>query len=99
MDVPTTWTVWIVGPMGTPYQNGKYQLAIRFQEDHSETPPSITFLTKIYHCSVSKNGSVDSSILYKDWSANVDIAHVIKSLQEWLLTGGDISDPLRPKIA
>jgi len=58
-----------MGPAGTPYSGGLYLLAISIPSDYPLTPPSIKFLTKIFHPNVHfDSGDICLDILKKEWS-------------------------------
>ena len=46
------WTAWIRGPSDTPYEGGVFQLDIRCGVDYPLAPPSMKFVTKVFHPNV-----------------------------------------------
>ena len=56
------WFGMILGPEGTPYQNGVFILSIEFN-DYPASPPVIKFETDIYHPNVYTDGRICLSIL------------------------------------
>ena len=54
----TQWRANIVGPVGSPYENGLFILSIKFPETYPTVPPEIKFETPIYHPNISKTDSV-----------------------------------------
>ena len=46
---PLHWKGVVYGPENSPYENGKYDISINFEEDKPNEKPRIQFLTKIYH--------------------------------------------------
>ncbi|CAB3385141.1 Hypothetical predicted protein [Cloeon dipterum] len=59
-----TWEVAIFGPPETLYQGGYFKAQMRFPQDYPYSPPSIRFLTKVWHPNVYENGDLCISILH-----------------------------------
>lgn len=63
------WTALLRGPVETPYENGVFQLSIRCSTDYPLTPPTISFVTKVFHPNVHfASGDICLDILKKEWS-------------------------------
>ena len=63
------WTALLRGPSETPYEDGVFQLSIRCSTDYPLTPPTITFVTPIFHPNVHfASGDICLDILKKEWS-------------------------------
>ncbi|XP_060584465.1 ubiquitin-conjugating enzyme E2 R2-like, partial [Ruditapes philippinarum] len=58
------WEVAIFGPPGTLYEGGYFKAAMKFPSDYPYSPPSVKFLTKMWHPNVYENGDVCISILH-----------------------------------
>ena len=52
---PLHWKSVVYGPENSPYENGKFDISINFEEDKPNEKPSIQFLTKIYHYNINQN--------------------------------------------
>ena len=52
---PLHWKSVVYGPENSPYENGKFDILINFEEDKPNEKPVIKFLTKIYHYNVKQN--------------------------------------------
>ena len=89
----------IIGPKGTPYEDGIYELDIQFPPSYPFRPPKVRFLTKIYHASINDKGEIDCSYLQDQWSPALYISHTLLAITSCLSTGGSVDDPLQPLIA
>ncbi|ADO67135.1 putative ubiquitin-conjugating enzyme E2 [Cafeteria roenbergensis virus] len=92
------WDGTLVGPSGTPYEGGVFQLEITFPEDYPYKPPKIIFKTPIYHPNISTTGAICLDILKNNWSPALNISKVLLSLCS-LLADPNPDDPLVPQIA
>ena len=88
----------IIGPEGSVYHGGVFQLLIRFPLDYPFKPPKISFKTKIYHPNVNSNGGICLDVLKDQWSPALTITKVLLSISS-LLTDPNPDDPLVPEIA
>lgn len=93
------------GPPGTPYENGKFKLQFQFPKDYPWTPPTVQFLTKVYHPNVDYNtGEICLSLLDKDnkdetaWRPAHNISSVMVSIQSFFMDP-NVDDPMNPRIA
>ena len=92
------WQATIYGPEGTPYEGGVFYLNISFPYDYPFKPPSINFLTKIYHCNISTSGNICLDILKDTWSPALTLSKVLLSICS-LLSDPNPNDPLVAEIA
>jgi len=92
------WRATIMGPEGTPYHGGIFNLKINLPADYPFKAPHITFLTKIYHCNVNSNGSICLDILKDNWSPALTISKALLSICS-LMNDPNPNDPLVPDIA
>ncbi|KAF7995271.1 hypothetical protein HCN44_004743 [Aphidius gifuensis] len=58
------WEVAIFGPPDTLYQGGYFKAHMKFPLDYPYSPPSIRFMTKVWHPNVYENGDLCISILH-----------------------------------
>ena len=93
-----TWNATIVGPEGSPYAGGIFNLAIRFPTDYPFKPPAVAFTTKVFHPNINAQGGICLDILKTEWSPALSIAKVLLSISS-LLTDANPRDPLVPEIA
>ena len=92
------WQATILGPSESIYEGGIFNLKIEFPQDYPFKPPKVQFVTPIYHCNVSSNGSICLDILKDQWSPALTISKVLLSLCS-LLSEPNPDDPLVPEIA
>lgn len=92
------WTAWIVGPEGSPYEGGLFQLRVLFPKDYPFKPPRVTFVTKIYHCNINDRGQISLDLLCGQWSPALTIAKILLGISS-LLIDQNPHDPLAPDVA
>ena len=92
------WRATIMGPEGSPYHGGIFNLSINIPPDYPFKAPKIVFTTKIYHCNVNSNGSICLDILKDNWSPALTISKALLSICS-LMDDPNPNDPLMPEIA
>ena len=92
------WQATIIGPEGTPYHNGVFELRIDFPQDYPFKPPNVVFTTKIFHCNINYQGFICLDILKEKWSPALTISKVLLSICS-LLDDQNPNDPLEAEIA
>ncbi|KAI8897694.1 ubiquitin-conjugating enzyme/RWD-like protein [Globomyces pollinis-pini] len=58
------WEALIMGPEGTPFEDGIFVAKLTFPKDYPLAPPVMKFTTEIYHPNVYPDGTVCISILH-----------------------------------
>ncbi|XP_016974417.1 ubiquitin-conjugating enzyme E2-17 kDa [Drosophila rhopaloa] len=92
------WIATIPGPPDTPYEGGFFKLDLVFPTNYPFQPPHVEFLTRIFHCNITKLGYICLDILRENWSPALSVSKVLLSIMS-LLADPNPSDPLEPDIA
>lgn len=92
------WAAVIFGPDDTPWEGGTFKLEINFIEDYPNKPPTVKFITKIFHPNVYANGGICLDILQNNWSPIYDVAAILTSIQS-LLTDPNPNSPANVEAA
>ena len=92
------WDASIIGPKGTPYENGIFNVEINYPCDYPFKAPKVKFTTKIYHPNINYNGSICLDILKDQWSPALNTGQVLLSICS-LLDDPNPNDPLVAEIA
>ncbi len=92
------WSGSIIGPEGTPYAGGIFNLEITLPSDYPYKPPIIKMKTKIYHPNINDEGTICLDILKDQWSPALTLTKVLLSISS-LLAEPNPNDPLAPNVA
>ena len=68
-------------PEDTPWEGGIYQLEMKFPQEYPNKPPTVQFLTSMFHPNIFENGFVCVDILRDHWSPVIDVEAVLLSVQ------------------
>ena len=80
------WKVSMIGPQGTPYQNGIFTILVFFPSNYPQTGAEFRFKNRIYHLNVDWRE--------RDEKGNPGNGHIcLSSLNEWRTTGKVSSKP------
>eukprot|EP01018_Ginkgo_biloba_P017693 Gb_31527 [translate_table: standard] len=89
----------ITGPMGTPYEEGLFQIDINLPSEYPFEPPKMQFITKVWHPNISsQNGAICLDILKDQWSPALTLKTALLSLQA-LLSAPEPDDPQDAVVA
>ena len=75
----------LIDPEGTPYEGGHFHALITLNADSfPNTPPEVTFITKIYHPNVDNQSGYACIPLIqeKNWRPNIKLPKVIQEILE-----------------
>ena len=97
-DSMINWIAVIMGPENTPYEGGLFHLDIILPENYPFKPPTITFVTKIFHPNISYTGEICMDLLKESWSPVLTISSLILSLIS-MLNDPNLDDPLSLDVA
>ncbi|CED82746.1 ubiquitin-conjugating enzyme [Phaffia rhodozyma] len=75
------WNAVIFGPAETPFEDGTFRLILSFEESYPNKPPTVKFLSKMFHPNVYANGELCLDILQNRWSPTYDVAAILTSIQ------------------
>lgn len=79
------WNAVIFGPHDTPFEDGTFKLTIEFTEEYPNKPPTVRFVSKVFHPNVYADGGICLDILQNRWSPTYDVSAILTSIQVSLL--------------
>ena len=71
-------------PADTPFEDGTFKLILTFDESYPTKPPTVKFLSRMFHPNVYANGELCLDILQNRWSPTYDVAAILTSIQSLL---------------
>lgn len=74
--------IWIIAE--TPFEDGTFKLLLTFDDSYPNKPPSVKFLSRMFHPNVYANGELCLDILQNRWSPTYDVAAILTSIQSLL---------------
>lgn len=93
------WILVLSNIQHTPYEDGKFDIKILFNDGYPFKKPNITFLTKIYHPNISDTGGICLDMLSDEgWTPSYTIRTCLNAIC-WLLRNPDVQNPSIPEIA
>ncbi|XP_057651503.1 ubiquitin-conjugating enzyme E2 T-like [Diorhabda carinulata] len=92
----------ITGPQDSPYKNGVFTLDIMIPDKYPFTPPSMKFITKIYHPNIDENGRICLDLIKMppvgSWKPTIGLEGLLTAVR-MLLEFPNPDDPLVAEIA
>jgi ubiquitin-conjugating enzyme E2 A len=93
-----TWSAVILGPEGTPFEDGTFSLILTFKESYPQDPPHIRFVSEMFHPNIYPDGELCLDILGSRWCPNYDVLAVLISIQS-LLNDPNVKSPANADAA
>ncbi|XP_071958083.1 probable ubiquitin-conjugating enzyme E2 C [Antedon mediterranea] len=78
------WVATIHGSKNTAYEDMSFKLSLEFLNGYPYNPPTIKFVTPIFHPNVDQHGNICLDILKEKWSPLYDVRTLLLSLQSLL---------------
>lgn len=72
-------------PHDTPFEDGTFKLTIEFTEEYPNKPPTVRFVSKMFHPNVYADGGICLDILQNRWSPTYDVSAILTSIQVLVL--------------
>jgi ubiquitin-conjugating enzyme E2 T len=92
----------IDGPEDSDYVGGEFRLQVTIPDDYPNVPPTVKFLTKIYHPNIDSSGRICLDSLkphpHGTWKPSLNLAIVLTHIR-LLMTEPNKDDPLDTQIA
>ncbi|XP_063629508.1 ubiquitin-conjugating enzyme E2 T-like [Cydia splendana] len=92
----------MLGPKGSPYENGSFKLTITIPEKYPFEPPIVKFTTPVYHPNIDKGGRICMDKLKMPpkgaWLPTITLETLLISIQT-LLANPNPDDPLMLDVA
>jgi len=79
------WNAKIIGPPDTPYQDGIFEMLLKFDSDYPKRPPSVKFLTSMYHPNIYRDGKICIDILQNEWTPAQNVRTILYSIRSLLM--------------
>lgn len=71
-------------PAETPFEDGTFKLILEFDESYPNKPPTVRFISRMFHPNVYTDGKLCLDILQNRWSPTYDVGAVLTSIQSLL---------------
>ncbi|KAK2830062.1 hypothetical protein Q5P01_017993 [Channa striata] len=94
----TFWKILMEGPPDTPYEKGVFELFCQFGPDYPVKPPTVRFVTRIYHCNINSVGRICHNIFDRNYNAHITMRDILDAVYG-LLIAPEPQDPLDSILA
>uniref|UniRef100_A0A5K3G4G8 E2 ubiquitin-conjugating enzyme n=1 Tax=Mesocestoides corti TaxID=53468 RepID=A0A5K3G4G8_MESCO len=72
----------IDGPIGTPFDGGRFHIRLLLPSNYPSEPPRGYFLTKIFHPNINwRSGDICVDTLKKEWKSDLGIRHILLTIR------------------
>lgn len=71
-------------PADTPFEDGSFRLTLTFTDSYPNKPPTVRFVSRMFHPNIYNNGELCLDILQNRWSPTYDVAAILTSVQSLL---------------
>lgn len=80
------WKAKIKGPVDTPFEEGIFDMQLTFDSDYPRKPPSVKFITPMYHPNIYRDGKICVDILQShEWTPAQNIRTILISIMSLLM--------------
>ncbi|KAL7067157.1 ubiquitin-conjugating enzyme family protein [Cryptosporidium serpentis] len=75
------WIAKIIGPVGSPYENGIFELNFKIPPQYPLFPPSVIFVTPLFHPNVNfQTGELCLDVIKDNWSPAWTLQSVCRAI-------------------
>lgn len=68
----------------TPFEDGSFRLTLTFTDAYPNKPPTVRFVSRMFHPNIYNNGELCLDILQNRWSPTYDVGAILTSVQSLL---------------
>lgn len=79
------WEAIIFGPQDTPFEDGTFKLTLEFTEEYPNKPPTVKFVSKMFHPNVYADGSICLDILQVGFKTKLATDSSIENLFSYIV--------------
>ena len=89
IEIPKDLMIWnatINGPPNTPFEKGIFNIMLKFDTDYPVKPPSVKFITPMYHPNIYRDGKICVDILQSsEWTPAQNVRTILVSIMSLLM--------------
>ena len=75
------WRAVLYGPPNSLFAGAVYLLHFTFSESYPNKPPTVRFVSSVFHPNVYPDGQICLDLLSKGWSSQYGVASILLALQ------------------